>query len=377
MPRGKVAKAAAVADRWTVARGTDVLGNCRPREGASPRRVHVGQPAYKAGGGRHWPTWIEFAKQLGFAWMRYNDDPVNVPKPEVTDFCPAGMFHFPAVVDPAAGVAEAPAAGVAEAVDAPAARDDTSDDEAPVAAPVAAGAGAPVPPQHIAFMVDSSEEETGAEDVPAKVRRPRRAVPDGPPQHAKFLYNSLDTVPRIIDSQAMRMKKKGYNMVFFTTGLAAYPLRDYSKNKATQMLKRIVPEQHPQVDRVDIAVHALDIPRARRVPIGHCGEHYDNLKAFLSNPYQVKAWGDRFRIEVARLGFNEDHRVVVACRQGRHRSVTVCRFLMYMARKLGYHVVGPWHLQKPNWGHLCDRCPLCKVDTHMKDDLMDYYAAGA
>ena len=70
MPRGKMAKAAAVADRWAVARETDVLGNCRPREGASPRRVHVGQPAYKAGGGRHWHAGIEYAKALGILWMR-------------------------------------------------------------------------------------------------------------------------------------------------------------------------------------------------------------------------------------------------------------------------------------------------------------------
>ena len=133
--------------------------------------------------------------------------------------------------------------------------------------------------------------------------------------------------------------------------------------------------EHAQVDRVDILVDAIDFPWAGFI-LGHCGEHIETLRYLATDVTQVKYWANFFRERVKAV--DGDPRVVVLCDNGKIRSVTLCRFFIHLAKTHGFHVVGPWHLQKHRWDNdeeaCCCDCPGCDVANPEKADLFPDWA---
>ena len=92
-------------------------------------------------------------------------------------------------------------------------------------------------------------------------------------------------------------------------------------------------------------------------------------------PVEAIAWADWFRMMV--IEARHEPRVVVVSTEGRHQPLTLGRFLIWVAKKLGYHVVGPWHLQQHTWGDLCHTCKMCDPNDPNKDALFYKYCPWA
>ena len=78
---------------------------------------------------------------------------------------------------------------------------------------------------------------------------------------------------------------------------------------------------------------------------GHCGENIDNMKILLQerNGRLVREYAEPFMGQVRSLKVR-DGIVLVCDNGGKHNSVTLCLFLMWLAYRNGYIVDGPIHL---------------------------------
>ena len=164
-------------------------------------------------------------------------------------------------------------------------------------------------------------------------------------------------------------------------GYEAIGLSDYPEDKIAVNLL-LEQESFPQMDFVVNCVgYKRDEDENNWAPEKCIGEHYRNLCAVVFAS-EEKMRGDLKYIQSQLLGklmgrareeFPEAVHIGFMSRQGRHRSIALCRLTIEILKRKGFNVdKEPMHHSMVAWGkYQCSTCEECRTSFERKTNLYD------